>query len=289
MAIKKILNSNLIYLYKILPKDFKKRLGKSKRLKQLRKRLLYHNNNFNVTAVNVNREYADYSINFKFYAAIKIASTAKYNGIENTVLRNSFILIKRYKPNQVNLNVIDIGANFGYLSAVWASSIAKEGNVIAFEPNKNIFDCIEKTIKANNFQDRFKAYNLAVGNKNKTIQLNVSQLSSNSESMESAINSYEVEMIKLDSVLENEKLDEVDIIKIDVDGIELEILNGAIQTLKTNSVIVIVETNDDYRIIEFFKQLDYIIFDMKLNEYVNGQPIPVNIFCTPKTFRDHVI
>ena len=96
-------------------------------------------------------------------------------------------------------------------------------------------------------------------------------------------------MVTLDSVIQNSKVKTIDLIKIDVDGIELEILHGSIATLKNNDVIVIVETNGDLEIIAFFESIEYQIFDMTLNPYDALKPIPINIFCIPNTLFHNAI
>ena len=79
---------------------------------------------------------------FSLFASIKVASKAKNNGIENTIPRNSIQLINNYKKSQNKDTVLDIEANFGYLNLVWANSIAKNGKVIAFEPNLNVYNSL---------------------------------------------------------------------------------------------------------------------------------------------------
>ncbi|WP_375234801.1 FkbM family methyltransferase [Winogradskyella sp.] len=284
------MNSLLVKIYDTIPKRLRLKLGQSKWLKGLRRQLLYDSEGFKTAQVLVERIYENYKVNFQFVASIKMASKAKNNGIENTVLRNSFRLIQKYKPNRTDLAVLDVGSNFGYLGGVWADSIAKNGKVLAFEPNKNLYKSISRTIEANvNFKTNFKIYNLAVGAKNEMITLNVSSFSSNAQSMKTAVETYDVEMVTLDDFLNKKNIQEIDVIKIDVDGIELDILNGAENLLKQNNSIVIVETNDDIRIVELFQELDYNIYDMKLNVFDNSEALPLNIFCVPKKIEKDAV
>ena len=284
------MNSFLVKIYDIIPYGLKVKIGQSKWLKILRRNLLYTSKGFKTAKVLVERTYGSHKVNFQFVASIKMASKAKRIGIENTVLRNSFSLVEKYKLNQTDLTVLDVGANFGYLGAVWADTIAKNGKVLAFEPNKNLFNSITKTVEANTqFTTNFEVHNLAVGASNETITLNASNFSSNAEAMETAIETYVVSMVTLDSFLNQKGINNVDLIKIDVDGIELDILKGAENLLKQNKAIVIVETNDDERIVDFFKTFEYSILDMKLEPLNTSEVLPLNIFCVPKTMRVNVV
>lgn len=280
------MNRLLVLIYGLVPKKLKEILGQSHRIKGLRRRLLYSKNGFKTAKVLVDRTYVTNHVNFNFVASIKDASKAKQVGIENTVLRNSMLLTDKYFTARNDLTVLDVGSNFGYLASVWAASVALKGNVMAFEPNRNLFAAIEKTIILNpKFITNFKAFNVAVGSKKGTVTLNASAFSSNTNRMPSAIAQYDVEMIKLDTFVKEQQIEHIDLLKIDVDGIELDILNGAASILKKNRTLVIVETNDDHRIIDFFKQLEYQIYDMHLNVFEESKKLPLNIFCIPKSFR----
>ena len=284
------MNSLLVKIYDTIPKGLRLKLGQSKWLKGIRSQLLYDSEGFKIAQVLVERTYWNHKVNFQFVASIKMASKAKRLGIENTVLRNSFALVEKYIPNRTDLFVLDVGSNFGYLGAVWADSIAETGKVLAFEPNKNLFTSITKTVEANaNFKSNFEVYNLAVGAKNEMITLNASNFSSNAQSMETAIETYGVEMVTLDDFLNKKNIREIDVIKIDVDGIELDILRGAENLLQQNNSIVIVETNDDRRIVELFQEFDYNIYDMKLNVFDSSEALPLNIFCVPKKMEKDAV
>ncbi len=284
------MNSFLVKIYDIIPNGLRLKLGQSKWLKGLRRHFLYNSKGFKTAKVLVERTYGNYKVNFQFVASIKVASKAKTNGIENTILRNSFQLLQKYKPNKTDLIVLDVGSNFGYLASVWADSIASKGQVLAFEPNKNLYNSIQKTIATNlKFKTNLKVFNLAVGSRKGKVKLNASAFSSNTEAMSTALESYEVNMVKLDDFVIEQQVERIDIIKIDVDGIELDILKGAASILKNNESIVIVETNDDARILDFFKNLEYFIYDMKLRPFNDSKILPLNIFCVPKILENDAV
>ena len=71
-----------------------------------------------------------------------------------------------------------------------------------------------------------------------------------------------------------------DLIKIDVDGIELDILQGAEKCIRNFKPIVIVELNGEQTIIDFMEKLDYNTLNMKL-EPIKKNELPSNVFFVP--------
>ena len=63
--------------------------------------------------------------------------------------------------------------------------------------------------------------------------------------------------------------------------IELDILKGGTQLIKTFKPIVIIETNGNMAIVEYMKMLDFTIFDMELIEFKEMDTLPLNVFCVP--------
>ena len=140
----------------------------------------------------------------------------------------------------------------------------------------------KKTIKENNLSAIVKLYKNAVGSKNEFIEINDSGVTSNVLEFENSNEKNLVEMITIDSFIEAEKIEKMDLFKIDVDGIEYDILKGAESMLRKHMPILIVETNDDIRIIDFCKEMGYQILDMNLIPYEKNTVIPENIFCVKK-------
>lgn len=273
----------LVYLYDKVPKSIRHKIGKSKTLKWFRDLLFRSNGVYRESVVSINRSYLDYEVSFKFVASIKDASKAYSKGIENTMLRNSITLLKRRYSDLSDLSILDVGANFGYLSLVWAKSICKTGKVIAFEPSKNVYNTLLKSVKINELGDTIHVENLAVGNENKSINLYLDNSTSNVlESSESQL--FEtVQMVRIDDYVNTQKLEKCHLIKIDVDGIEMDILKGSIETLNRFNPIFIVETNNDVKIVEFFIENKYQVLDGNLKDYNLNNPLPPNIYCISKS------
>ncbi len=270
-------------LYGCIPIRLQKALGKSKMLRPIRNLILRPKGAFRKTSVWVNRNYLEYQVSFKFYASLKVALKAEQSGIENTLLRNAISLVKEHKGLNNKVVIFDVGANFGYLSLVWANSIAQKGKVVAFEPNMNVIDSFKNSIQANNLNSVIELQNFAVGKEEGNIQLFLSSTTSNI--LRSNIqdkHSTSIEMVSLDAFTKRIGIKRCDLVKIDVDGIELDILLGATQLIERCKPIFIVETNGDERIIDFFNERDYEILDMKLKPFRSENQLPHNIFCIPK-------
>jgi len=141
---------------------------------------------------------------------------------------------------------IDIGANIGkYTELLLKETAAK---VIAFEPLPDAYLDLKK-LELNNL-NRLKVFNQAIGEKNEFLELNYasskSEKASFSDNLEK-LSFYDfhnnkkmkIKILTLDTFIE-ENLDdfnqtEIDLIKIDTEGFELEVIKGATKTIKKMS------------------------------------------------------
>jgi FkbM family methyltransferase len=132
-----------------------------------------------------------------------------------------------FKPESGQM-VIDIGANYGDSAIWWAKAFGTK--VIAFEPLVNVFNALEENIKLNNVD--VTAYNLALGNGE--------EISGSSDgNMFSSGGNIKLKSEKLDSF----SFERVDLLKIDVEGFEMDVLLGAENTIRQFKPRIILETH----------------------------------------------
>ena len=131
---------------------------------------------------------------------------------------------------QPGMVVVDIGAHVGYFSLLAAEMVGSPGTVYAFEPEPNNHALLKKNIELNSYSN-IQAIQKAVSNKCGSTQLFLSALDSGSHSIYDAAargvtgNSL-VNTTTLDAFLEGEGWPNVDLVKIDVEGAELTVLEG---------------------------------------------------------------
>lgn len=137
--------------------------------------------------------------------------------------------------------VLDIGANVGAYTLRIAKIIGKMGRVIAFEPMAWAFLKLKRNMELNNFQN-ITLEKLALTNetKNEINGFKSSWLLSGG-SCDISQKKELIQFMKLDNYLSKKGIKEVDFIKLDVDGYEFKVLQGAINTLKKDKPIIILE------------------------------------------------
>lgn len=124
--------------------------------------------------------------------------------------------------------VIDIGAWCG----TWAKAIEPHARkVIAFEPDKVHFECLQRNCTIN-----CNPRNEAVGSEIKMISLT----EDNFTQAKRVDANGDIRMVDLDSL----EYADVDLIKIDVEGYEMEVLKGAEKTLSSTQYLMIELNNN---------------------------------------------
>jgi FkbM family methyltransferase len=145
---------------------------------------------------------------------------------------------------------LDVGANVGFFSLLVAN-LRPEAKVIAFEPNPAIAAHLADSIHQASLQDRIQLHGLAASDSAGIVHFVIESLNSGhsrlSGSNRETQQSLKVETICLDdwlpSRMENQNLNAV---KIDVEGAELRVLKGMKQLLRQHKPILVVEAYDEH-------------------------------------------
>ncbi|MDH5716435.1 MAG: FkbM family methyltransferase [Spirochaetia bacterium] len=173
----------------------------------------------------------------------------------------------------------DIGANAGFFSLIAGKIAGKSGRVYSFEPLPMNFSAIQEQFKLNNL-NQCKPFNLALGNKNgnslfilpKTLKGKpntfTARLAHINTSNEETNEKIEVQTVTLDSFIKKQKT-VPHIIKIDIEGAEVEMLEGAKNLLSSqNAPKLIIETHSHdiaKKVEKILRKAKYQFFDIKGN------------------------
>lgn len=130
---------------------------------------------------------------------------------------------------------IDVGANIGVYS-ILASYKIKKGKIYAFEPNVKILSDLKNNIQLNGIKN-IEIISKIVSNHNKSELFESNDISEiSSISKKSGKNIHQISSITIDSFLKNEKIKSVKLLKIDVEGAEGLIFEGAVKSLKSKII-----------------------------------------------------
>ena len=159
--------------------------------------------------------------------------------------------------------VVEIGANIGTHTQVFSQLVGHSGRVIAFEPQRIIFQTLCANMALNSIIN-VECYPFAVGAENTTILLPDIDYQSIGNFGGIEINKFKqghkVQVIKLDDFLDIPRLR---LLKIDVEGMEYEVINGAKQLIEKHKPILYVENDRKDKskaLIQLIQSLGYRLF-----------------------------
>jgi FkbM family methyltransferase len=147
--------------------------------------------------------------------------------------------------------IFDIGANFGWYSTMFAHHLGGSTQVYAFEPVPSTFERLNEHIKLNQLERWVIPNRIALGDQQGTTQMYVVRgrshaLASLSTQGEENYEAFNTPMQTIDSFVKEQQISNIHFIKIDVEGNELMVLKGGVNTLKSDHApILMVEINND--------------------------------------------
>lgn len=141
--------------------------------------------------------------------------------------------------------ILDVGANIG-LTAVVAATVSK-GRVFAFEPGPTIYACLLETLKANPGLDVIPV-NLGLGAVAGQLSFfddvnNPSGSHMITRHTCSRASDHRISVTTIDQFVSDRGLEALDLVKIDVEGFEIDVLRGGFETIATLKPAVFLEFN----------------------------------------------
>ncbi|WP_327580433.1 FkbM family methyltransferase [Nonomuraea sp. NBC_00507] len=136
----------------------------------------------------------------------------------------------------VSRSIVDVGANIGVYACTGAVRLPTDGRLIAFEPVPENVAYLRRNVEGNELAGRVTVEEMAVGSAPGELTLHLSGEQSGKHSAAVAnvgtpAGAVTVPMTSIDAYLDGSGLGQPDVIKIDVEGYEGFVLQGAAQTL----------------------------------------------------------
>lgn len=168
---------------------------------------------------------------------------------KNTILQLKKLLPKIIQEQEVN--VIDVGANIGFYSLSLGEILKdKKCNIHCFEPNPYTFKLLQQNVKENNISN-IVLNDFGLSSEEASFELTYNERNlgtANIYSKSKNINSKTatIQCTKFDSYCKEKGINSVDVIKVDIEGAELDFFKGAVDVIsKSPSCVIIAEIVDE--------------------------------------------
>lgn len=134
--------------------------------------------------------------------------------------------------------IVDIGANVGSHSLYWAIE-RNASKIYAFEPLQGMFEILAKNVEINNLQDKIIPHNFGLLDTETDAEIIYYDPNNIGATTFRPTEKGQFKLKTLDSLEIPEK---IDLIKIDAKDAEVEILYGALETIKRDKPVIVLES-----------------------------------------------
>lgn len=176
------------------------------------------------------------------------------------------VVMKNLREGMVCL---DVGSNLGYYATLESKIVGKTGRVIAIEPSPVSFKYLEHNLALQN-QSNYEAFNFACGKEDREVRFlitgksNLNRVLKEGEKTSSDMNVVKVPVKKLDTFLKEKLLKKLDFLRMDVEGYEMQILEGAKESIGKFKPMIQIEVhlhklgkNNTKKLLDGFKTHGY--------------------------------
>jgi FkbM family methyltransferase len=212
---------------------------------------IYHSVMRRTTPARHNRpiSYARSPLGFLHAGSLDSRASIAYCALTNTIPEAAEVEIAQFFLPRAR-GMLDIGANIGLYCLVAAQECPAGARIHAFEPQADCCDALSATVRLNNWQDRLFIHRLAISDKPGEAPLHLTGTGStidNAFNDHASLPTVQVSLDTVDNQVRTLGLEQIDFIKIDVEGHELSVLKGAAKTIQHHTPVLFIEIADAIR------------------------------------------
>ena len=192
--------------------------------------------------------------------------------------------------------VLDIGANIGPHTLFLAKAVGPNGQVHAFEPQRIIFQTLCANMALNHITNVF-CHNIALGKSPGAVLVPQVRPWDHFNFGGLSLGSYQLGEVVDVKTIDSLNLSVCNFIKIDTEGMELDVLMGAANTIGTLQPVLYVENDRKDKSAALTKYIDSLGYDMYWHkpplynpqnffnnpENVFGDIVSLNMICLPRS------
>ncbi len=191
--------------------------------------------------------------------------------------------------------ILDVGANFGYYSIKLASAMQGDGRIFAFEPCKTTFTRLRTNIALNQLESIIHPVTCGLSERVGVAYLDQLDGNSGAATLSAQAKGDAIELDTLDHFCQVNEVRHIDVIKVDVEGSELRVIEGGRETLSHHQPIIMIEFNSSAleaagtsvgKLEDLLRSFGYQLFTTKREHLLPfhsapQQPMLANVFCIP--------
>lgn len=148
--------------------------------------------------------------------------------------------------------VFDVGSNIGYYSLLASKNMHRDALIYAFEPVSHTFSRAKFNIELNGIKN-ILLHRIALSDKDGFLDINVGNeenwgMSSINTHNYLSNKSEKVESLKIDTFVKQNKIEQIDAVKVDIEGSEFFLLKGMTHVLDHFRPVILMEVLDEHLI-----------------------------------------